>query len=70
MYGRFLLIFAIFGFAACEGDKTPPSEQPTEEKTNVTVPRFDRDSAFAYVKKQTEFGPRVPNTAAHRQTRK
>ena len=70
MYGRFLLIFAIFVFAACEGDKTPPSEQPTEEKKNVTVPRFDRDSAFAYVKKQTEFGPRVPNTEAHRQTRK
>jgi len=68
MYGRFLFIFAIFVLAACQGDKTPPTEQP-EEKKDVTVPRFDRDSAFAFVKKQTEFGPRVPNTEAHRQTR-
>jgi hypothetical protein len=31
----------------------------------VTVPNFNEDSAFAYVKKQVDFGPRVNNTAAH-----
>lgn len=27
---------------------------------------FDADSAFAYLKRQVDFGPRVPNTDAHR----
>ncbi|MEL6717998.1 MAG: M28 family peptidase, partial [Bacteroidota bacterium] len=69
MYGRLLFIFAIFVLSACQGDKTAPTTEPEEEKKPVTVPRFDRDSAFAFVQKQTEFGPRVPNTEAHRQTR-
>lgn len=30
------------------------------------MPRFNRDSAYAYIEKQVAFGPRVPNTAAHR----
>lgn len=35
------------------------------EDTAVAVGNFDADSAFAYVKKQVEFGPRVPNTDSH-----
>lgn len=31
----------------------------------VTAPDYDADSAFYFVKLQTDFGPRVPNTAAH-----
>lgn len=31
------------------------------------IPEFSADSAFAYVKHQTDLGPRVPNTEAHRQ---
>ncbi len=30
------------------------------------VPDFNADSAFSYVKTQTDFGPRVPNTDAHK----
>lgn len=30
------------------------------------VPRFNADSAYAYVQKQVDFGPRVPNTEPHR----
>jgi glutaminyl-peptide cyclotransferase len=36
---------------------------PTQQ---VPVPQFSADSAFAYVKKQVDFGPRVPNSAAHK----
>ena len=32
----------------------------------ANVPDFNADSAFAFVKKQVDFGPRVPNTAAHK----
>lgn len=30
------------------------------------VAEFDADSAYAYLKRQVDFGPRVPNTEAHR----
>lgn len=32
----------------------------------VEVPAFYADSAYIYVQKQVDFGPRVPNTEAHR----
>ena len=34
---------------------------------SVDVPAFNADSAFAFVKAQTDFGPRVPNSEAHEQ---
>ena len=48
-----------------------PSVPPPVEKTQPNVPQlpvpdFNVDSAFLFVKKQVEFGPRVPNTAAHK----
>lgn len=39
------------------------------KKDAKPVPKFDRDSAYAYVEQQVNFGPRVVNTEAHRQTR-
>ena len=43
------------------------SEQTTEQLQKlVTSPEFNGDSAFQFVKKQVEFGARVPNTAAHK----
>jgi len=35
------------------------------EKPAVKVPVFNADSAFTFIEKQVDFGPRVPNTAAH-----
>ena len=32
----------------------------------ASVPRFNADSAYLYVKQQTDFGPRVPNSPAHK----
>ncbi len=49
--------------------------QSTAKKTvepqpsNLEVPAFSGDSAWQYVKEQTLFGPRVPNTAAHKACR-
>lgn len=36
-----------------------------DEKTNVVIPQFNADSAYQFVKAQTDFGPRVPETEAH-----
>lgn len=33
------------------------------------VPAFSADSAYAYLKRQVDFGPRVPNSESHRITR-
>ena len=32
------------------------------------VPPFNADSAYAFIQKQVDFGPRVPNTPEHRET--
>ena len=64
MWSAILMI----AFAACkEEPKTPPVEEkkPPVVRKNVKVPRFDKDSAYQYIAKQTEFGPRVPNTPEH-----
>ena len=34
--------------------------------TQTLLVNFDADSAYSYVKRQVDFGPRVPNTAAHK----
>lgn len=34
-----------------------------------SVPKFSSDSAFNFIKTQVDFGPRVPNTAGHVETR-
>ncbi len=34
-------------------------------KQKPPTPKFDADSAFEYIKKQVDFGPRVPNTKEH-----
>lgn len=49
---------------ACTNTPNPPI-QPT--KPTQPIPAFNADSAYAFVKAQTDFGPRVPNTNAHEQ---
>jgi glutaminyl-peptide cyclotransferase len=41
------------------------NEKPTTV-TAAEVPKFNADSAYAFVQKQVDFGPRVPNSEAHR----
>lgn len=60
-----ILILSLFIWACgdtAEQNKTPKVEKP---KKIVVVPEFNADSAYRYVAEQVNFGPRVPNTAAH-----
>lgn len=41
------------------------SETNTEKKVNVPV--FNADTAYSFIEQQLAFGPRVPNTKAHRE---
>lgn len=53
----------LFGCTGGGGDKNQEVKQPARE---IKVPGFNRDSAYFFVNKQVEFGPRVPNSKSHR----
>ncbi|WP_198145062.1 M28 family peptidase [Microscilla marina] len=67
-----LSAITLLSLPGCSGDKpnggstvknsTPPPPKPL---VLVDAPKINADSAYAFVKKQVEFGPRVPNTDAH-----
>lgn len=70
-----LVVFAasyiVMSLPRCKSDNTNPGKPPVNPTpppavAQVPVPAFNSDSAFLYVKKQVDFGPRVPNTEAHR----
>ncbi len=46
---------------------SPTPVQNLPKNPTIPIPDFSADSAFAFVKKQIDFGPRVPNSAAHKQ---
>jgi glutaminyl-peptide cyclotransferase len=62
--GGFLVI-NLLGVALACGPQKNSKEKPIDLKV-VTVPVFNSDSAYHFVEKQVGFGPRVPNTRAHR----
>ncbi|MBI5914795.1 MAG: M28 family peptidase [Bacteroidetes bacterium] len=69
-----LLLSTLVGAIAFVGCKSDSSETNTgdteaEDIQLLAVPKFERDSAFSFVAKQVGFGPRVPNSEAHRKCR-
>ncbi|MBN2637646.1 MAG: M28 family peptidase [Bacteroidales bacterium] len=51
--------------SACGNSQRSPKQQNSDTKAMVNVPNFNADSAYAFVAKQVDFGPRVPGTPAH-----
>lgn len=65
----FLTTLMLLAGPGCKPDEKPaPLSRPPAKPAlpQVTVPTFNADSAYLAVKKQVDFGPRVPNTDAHR----
>lgn len=60
----FLLVVC---FWAC--DSRTSSDQGVEQITYREVPEFSADSAYYFIQRQVDFGPRVPMTSAHEQTK-
>ncbi len=76
LHRRFITASAGLAFAvglcvlACSGagnHNTRP-EVETQLQGRLQVPIFNQDSAYYFVARQVEFGPRVPNTSTHNQT--
>ena len=61
-----LLISGIlFTVLACkDADKT--NTEDAKSARVVNVPDFNADSAYQFVQEQVDFGPRIPNSSAHR----
>lgn len=57
-----LLIFIV----SCKNKKyEKPGQEPNLKKQEISIPEFNKNEAFDYLKKQVDFGPRVPGTQAH-----
>ncbi len=62
------LVFGLLAFVACgsSASKAPVEAVKNEQQQVVNVPVFDGDSAYKFVKMQTDMGPRVPNSEVHK----
>ncbi len=69
LFLSFLFVATVVLLASCNSCKSNKMSKPESISTVATYervsPDFDADSAFSFVKKQVDFGPRVPNSAAH-----
>ncbi len=64
-----VLLVAITGCQTQEENKNTADNSPKKEvKATILPPAFDADSAYQFVADQVNFGPRVPNTEAHKAT--
>ncbi|HLN54170.1 MAG TPA: M28 family peptidase [Lentimicrobium sp.] len=58
----------MISISGCNSNVKPnkKDDQKAAAKT-VNVPQFNADTAYLFIQKQLSFGPRVPNTKAHRE---
>jgi hypothetical protein len=65
MYSVLLALISLLGCAGdASKDKQPQTSSPSQ-KPMVSIPKFRGAHAFDYLIKQTEFGPRNPNSKGH-----
>jgi hypothetical protein len=67
MKNRFWLLGLLVFAWACSGEKK--TETVLEEAITKPYPTFNADSAYAFIQKQVDFGPRVPGTPGHATTK-
>jgi len=60
------LTIPLLWLVSCEqSTRSNQKKEQSSEKKTVIIPHFNADSAYYFVKKQVDFGPRVPGTQAH-----
>lgn len=65
-----ILVISIFiSIFGCENGCNKQIEEPIKDSTDAELPKkiinFNQDSAYDFVKKQVDFGPRVPGSNGH-----
>lgn len=67
---KILLLFSLIGlvFIACKQKTTPVADETEKSEIAQTIKPadFNADSAWHFVNEQVKFGPRVPNSEAHK----
>lgn len=68
MSGKFFLLSALSAtlLMGCGAGKSEANVSSAPAATQIEAPAFDADSAYSFVDQLVSFGPRVPNTGAHR----
>ncbi|MCC8155587.1 MAG: M28 family peptidase [Tannerellaceae bacterium] len=61
-----LLLCALISCGNREGSRETKTDNSSPANTSVTT-TFNADSAYTYIEKQVSFGPRVPNSKAHKE---
>jgi glutaminyl-peptide cyclotransferase len=59
-----LYLISIILLASCSNDKKTNFSRGENIKTKISIPNFNSDSSYYFVKKQVDFGPRVISTKA------
>jgi glutaminyl-peptide cyclotransferase len=67
MKNRLWLIGALILAWACSSEKR--TETAVQEKESKPYPTFNADSAYTFIERQVAFGPRVPGTKGHDDTK-
>ena len=61
------LLICVVAFSCSDSGGSSSTKKETPVAALVEAPEFNEDQAYEYVQKQVDFGPRVPNSQAHKQ---
>lgn len=62
----YLALFSLLLFVSCQSNEQSTSSQKQETQDLFQNPFYNADSAYVFVANQVAFGPREPNTDAHK----
>ena len=74
-YILIIVIGLLVSFSSCNDTKkpttksktsVPPKKEVVKQLPQITPPNFNADTAYYYIEQQVNFGPRVPNSDAHK----
>ncbi len=65
----FLILFFLFFLIFSCKEKKPKNNNENKSIELIKTPVFNSDSAYSFIEKQVSFGPRVPNTTSHENTK-
>lgn len=60
------VLLLVLTAVACGNSKSKSDQTEEADKEVIQAPEFNADSAYHYIQAQADFGPRVPNTQAHK----
>ena len=64
-----IILLAMLISVSCSGKTSAAAESQSVEDQFAERGSFSADSAYSYVKRQVDFGPRVPGSDAHKACR-